>query len=152
MDGMYTTRDPRPALALLPLLTACYTQGPLTAPVPAPETRIVAQVTDSGIVAMGNALGPGAVKVEGVIAEADASSWRLRMVRVDYRGGTSTLWNRELVSFPRSTLANPTQKRLDKQRTWLAAGLITAGALVAARLFGAIGGGGSSEAPPPPPN
>jgi len=149
---MYTKPARCLALGLLQLLTACYTQGPLTAPVPAPETRIVAQVTDSGDVAMGNALGPGAVKVEGVIAAADADAWRLRMVRVDYRGGTSTLWNRELVSFPRSTLANPTQKRLDKQRTWLAAGLITGTALLAARLFGAVGGGANPETQPPPPN
>ena len=149
---MSTERVVRLALGLLPLLAACYTQGPLTTPVPAPETRIVAQVTDSGVVAMNNALGPGAVEVEGVIAEADADSWRLRMVRVDYRGGTSTLWNRELVSFPRATLFRPTEKRLDKRRTWLAAGIITVTALLAARLFGAIGGGGNPETPPPPPN
>jgi len=149
---MYSKRTLRFGIWFVPLVAGCYSETPLTTPVPAPETRIVAQVTDSGDVAMGNALGPGAVKVEGVIAAADADAWRLRMVRVDYRGGTSTLWNRELVSFPRSTLANPTQKRLDKQRTWLAAGLITGTALLAARLFGAVGGGANPETQPPPPN
>ena len=151
MEGMDTTRAPCLAAVLL-VITGCYAQAPLTLPVPARDTRVVAQVTDSGIVAMSNALGPGAVKVEGVIAAADAAAWSLRMVRVDYRGGKSTLWNRELVSFPRAVLANPTEKRLSKQRSWLAAGLITATALVAARLFGAIGGGGTSETQPPPPN
>ena len=149
---MHLKLVPLLAVWLPPLLGACYSQRPLTMPVPAPGTRIVAQVTDSGVLAMTTALGSGPVAVEGVVAAADASSWDLRMVRVDYRGGASILWNRELVSFPRSTLANPTQKRLDKQRTWLAAGLITGTALLAARLFGAVGGGANPETQPPPPN
>jgi len=139
-------------VGLVPLLSACYTQGPLTAPVPAPQTRIVAQVTDSGVVAMSNALGPGAVEVEGVIAAADAAAWSLRVLRVDYRGGASTLWNREVVSFPRYLLTNATEKRLNKKKSWLAAGLFTAGALLAARLTGAFGLGENPDRPPPPPN
>jgi len=153
MDGMYAKRSSRLTVGVLPLLAACYTQRPLTVPVPAVGTQIVASVTDSGVVAMSNALGPGAVEVEGVIAAADASAWELQLVRVDYRGGTSTLWKRELVTFPRSTLATPIEKRRDKGKSWLAAGLITASAPLAARVFaGAIGGGGGSDSPPTPPN
>src|SRR5437763_10126110 len=74
MDGMYAKRSSRWAVGVLPLLAACYTQRPLTVPVPAVGTQIVASVTDSGVVAMSNALGPGAVEVEGVIAAADASA------------------------------------------------------------------------------
>jgi len=153
MDGMYAKRSSRWAVRVLPLLAACYTQRPLTVPVPTVGTQIVASVTDSGVVAMSNALGPGAVEVEGVIAAADASAWELQLVRVDYRGGTSTLWKREVVTFPRSTLATPIEKRRDKRKSWLAAGLITASALLAARVFtGALGGGGGSDTPPTPAN
>src|SRR2546422_7209913 len=135
MDGMYAKRSSRLAVGVLPLLGACYTQRPLTVPVPAVGTQIVASVTDSGIVAMSNALGPGAVEVEGVIAAADASAWELQLVRVDYRGGTSTLWKREVVTFPRSTLATPIEKRRDKRKSWLAAGRLTAPAAVAAPVL-----------------
>jgi hypothetical protein len=152
MGDMYRKHAARLAAALLTLLPACHTRRPLTTPVPAAETQIVAQITDSGVVAMSNALGPGAVEVEGVVAAADAESWELRIVRVDYRNGSSMPWNRELVRFPRSTLANPTEKRLDKRKSWLAAGLITATALLVARLFGVIGGGDNPDTPPPPPN
>jgi len=77
----------------------------------------------------------------------------LQLVRVDYRGGTSTLWKREVVTFPRSTLSTPIEKRRDKGKSWLAAGLITASALLAARVFaGAIGGGGGPDTPPTPAN
>src|SRR5207237_1264492 len=94
--------------------SGCYTRGPLTTAVPAPGTRIVAQVTDSGVVALSNALGAGPVEVEGLVAAADDRSWDLQLVRVDYRGGASVLWNRDRVSFPRATLAPATQMRLDR--------------------------------------
>ena len=149
---MYAKRTLRFAMWSVPLLAACYTEAPLTTPVPAPETRIVAHVTDSGVVALSNMLGPGAVEVEGVVAAADADSWRLRMSRVDYCGGRSMTWNHEVVTFPRSTLANPTERRLDKGKSWLTAGIITATALLAARLLGSIGGGETPQNQPPPPN
>lgn len=140
------------AVGLVPLLAACYTQHPLVTPAPAPATRIVARVTDSGVVAMSNAIGAGAVEVEGVVAAADAGAWDLQLVRVEYRGGAQVVWNREQVSFPRYTLTNATERRLDKRKSWLAAGLITAGAFLAARLFGAFGLGDGPGGEPPPPN
>ena len=149
---MHLKLVPLLAVWLPPLLGACYSQRPLTMPVPAPGTRIVAQVTDSGVLAMTTALGSGPVAVEGVVAAADASSWDLRIVRVDYRGGASILWNRELVSFPRSTLTHATERRLDRGKSWFVAGAVVATAVLAARVFGALGGGGGSENPPPLPN
>lgn len=149
---MHIKHSLRCAVGLVPLLTACYTQRPLTAVVPASTTRIVAQLTDSGVVAMANAIGAGAVEVEGVVAAADGAAWDLQLVRVEYRGGVSVLWNREQVSFPRYTLTHATERTLSRRKSWLAGGLIVGGALLVARLFGAFGFGGSSDGEPPPPN
>jgi len=77
-----------PALGLLPLVAACFTQAPIETPVPAHDMRIVAQVTDTGVLAMSNALGPGAREVEGIVAGADATSWDLRLLRVDIEAAT----------------------------------------------------------------
>jgi len=137
---------------LVPLLAACYSEIPLTTPSPAPGTRIVAQVSDSGIAALSNALGAGPIEVEGEIAATRVDSWDLRMVRVDYRGGTSVLWNRELVSVPRSMLVQPIERRFSKRKSWFTAGLLTATALLAARVIGVIGPGENPDKPPPPPN
>ncbi|MBI4420198.1 MAG: hypothetical protein HY560_05175 [Gemmatimonadetes bacterium] len=120
-------------------VTACYTHRPVDGPAPEPATRIVAEVTDSGTVAMGNALGPGAVEVEGIVADANGEAWKLLMIRVNHRDGTSILWNREPVSFPRYALSKVMERRLDKTRSWIAAGVITASALLAGRLFGLVG-------------
>src|SRR5437773_12119955 len=76
-----------PLMSSACLLAACFTQAPLPSTIPAPETRIVAQMTDTGVLAMSNAIGAGATAVEGIVAGADATSWDLRMIRVDYRNG-----------------------------------------------------------------
>lgn len=141
-----------PALGSAWLLAACFMQAPLATPAPAPETRIVAMVTDTGVLAMSNAIGSGATEVEGIVAGTDATSWDLRLLRVDYRNGQSVAWNRELVRFPRSALSQASQRRFSKGRSWIVAGLITSTALLAARFLGVIGGGDNTEKPPPPPN
>jgi len=140
------------ALGLLFMLAACYTQLPLATPLPVPEQRIVAQVTDTGVLAMSNALGPGAQEVEGIVATADATAWDLRMLRVDYRGGSSVTWNQEVVRFPRSALSQANERRFSKGRSWLMAAIVTSTALLAGKFLGIIGGGDDNTPPPPPPN
>jgi hypothetical protein len=140
------------AVLLLPLLAACYMQSPLTSPTPTPEMRIVAQVTDTGVLEMGQLIGPGATEVEGVVANANAAAWDLRMLRVDYRGGSSVLWKGELVHFPRSALSQATERRFSRGRSWILAGAITSVALLAGKFLGFIGGGDNPPTTPPPPN
>lgn len=131
-------------------LAACYTQRPLALVVPAPATRIVAEVTDSGVVAMSNAIGPGSIEVEGVVVSADTGTWTLQLVRVDHRDGRSILWNREVVTFPRDALTNVMERTLDRKRSWVTAGLITASALLVGGLFGVIAGGENQGEEPIP--
>ena len=128
------------ALGLMISLGACYAQRPLAVPVPA--TRVVATVTDSGIVTMSSAIGPGATEVEGVVVSADSSTWTLQLLRVAHRSGNYIVWNREEVTFPRSALTNVTERTLDQKRSLLTAGLITAAAFLIGGLFNAITGGG----------
>ena len=136
------------------LAAACYTQKPLDVAVPAPDTRIVAIVTDSGAVALSNTIGPGAMEVEGVVTEADQSQWKVQLLRVDNRFGVSNKWQGQPVIFPSSSLTRTRVKRLDNTRSWLAATGIVAGAFIAAKAFGSAfagddpGGGGG----PPPQN
>jgi hypothetical protein len=143
-------RKPIACLVLL-LQLACYSTRPLTDSYPQPETQIVAQLTDEGTVAMANAIGPGAQEVEGIVARADASSWTLRMLRVDQRGGISTPWKREEVTFPRSALTHVDVKRLDKKKSWVFAGMLTAAAVLAGVSFGVFTIGSEPQPAPPPP-
>jgi hypothetical protein len=138
------------AVMLLTSCAACYTTRPLTTGVPAPETRVQAVLTDSGTVVMGGLIGTGALAVEGIVASADASAWDLRLMRVDHRTG-SVAWNREVVRFPRNVLANANEKRLDRNRSLIAAGLVVAAAVLARELFSAVISDGDPGGEPPPP-
>lgn len=140
------------ALLSLSLMTSagCYTQRPLDGPVPAPATRIIAELTDAGTVAMSNLIGPGATEVEGVVAAANDEAWTLQLLRVDHRDRRSIDWNREAVRFPRTALHDPVVKVLDRKKSWLAAGAITIGALLAARSFNLLGGDSDETTEPIP--
>ena len=138
------------AVVLMVSLAACYTQRPLAMTIPEPTTRIVATVTDSGVVAMSNAIGSGSTEVEGIVVSADTETWTLQVVRVNHRGGQSVMWNREQVTFPRGALTNVTERTLDKKRSWITAGLIAASTLLVGGLFGAITGGEEEGEPPVP--
>jgi len=136
----------------LPLLAACYVQRPLSTPVPQATSRIVAQITDTGRAALAEEIGPGASAVEGVIVNADAAAWDMRVLRVDYRVGPSQSWNGERVTFPRYALTNASERTFSKKKSWIMAFAITGTALLAAKAFGALGIGGSGGGDPPHPN
>ena len=146
-----TARLPVFGLLLLTMMMGgCYKRTPLAATTPATATRLVATLTDSGTVAMGNALGPGALEVEGVVRKADENQWTIELLRVDHRDQRSISWNHEPVSFPRGALTNPVVIVFDKRRSWLAAGGIAVGAFLLARAFDLIGSDeDKSEVPPP---
>ncbi|MGH7520908.1 MAG: hypothetical protein ACREMI_06490 [Gemmatimonadales bacterium] len=130
---------------------ACYSHTPLQTLVPAPNTRVLAEVTDMGRTTLGNAIGPGATDVDGVVVAADTASWTLALLRVGYRGGSDVAWNREQVTFPRYALTEPKERKFNRRKSWLAAGVITVTALLAARLFGAFGFGEGPNGEPEPP-
>ena len=142
------------ALSLLAILalSACYVQRPLSSPIPEASTRIVAQITDTGSVELASTIGPGARMVEGVVVRAEPTAWDMEVIRVDYRGGASQLWNRERVTFPRYALTNASERAFNRKRSWIIALAITGTAVMAAKLFGVIGFGGGPGDEPGNPN
>lgn len=128
--------------------TGCYTAVPIGLDVPQPETRIVAGITDVGSDRLAPQIGVAAVEIEGIVTAATDSVWRIRLKRVDQRGGVSTFWNEETVSFPRSALTGVREKRLDKKRSWMMAGLGVAGAFMLQRLASLIAAEEDNRNPP----
>ncbi|HUP90234.1 MAG TPA: hypothetical protein VM100_12825, partial [Longimicrobiales bacterium] len=120
-------------------LSACYNQKPLDTVPPPPAARIRAQLSDSGTVAMSNALGAGVIAFEAVVEQADPNVWQMRMVSASQKDGRVIDWNRELVSFPARVIVEPQVRILDKKKSWIAAVGLTVGAFLAARAFNVIG-------------
>ena len=94
--------------------------------------------------------GGSAEEVEGLVVEANEREWKLSMLRVEQRGGASVDWNREVVTFPRSALMRPSQKTLDKPKSWMLAGGIVAGAILAGQVFKSLGADDNTDNNPPP--
>ena len=86
------------------------------------------------------------------MTEATPEVWKLQVLRVDDKFGASNVWQRQVISFPRYALTRPRMKRVDMTRSWLAAGGIVAGAVLAAKVFGGLivdDGGDPNPTPPP---
>lgn len=138
------------AIAGCAVLSGCYSNKPLEVMPPAPRTHISAELSDTGTVVMGVALGSGVVGIEGVVESATADQWELHMLRTDLKDGRSILWNNELVTFPSRVVIDPRVRILDKRKSWLTAGGVVAGALIAARAFNLIGADDNKSNTPEP--
>jgi hypothetical protein len=135
------------------LLSACYRTTPLPLSAPAPGTRIMAELTPQGSVEMAPTIGSGVHAVEGITAGARQGELDISLLRVIQNGGTGVEWNREVVRFPVTALGSVGERRLDRTRTYAAAGGLTVLAIVLGRIFAnsLFEGSGTEEPPPPPP-
>ncbi len=142
------------SLALLGvfLLQGCYTVKAVEEPGgPRPGSRVVASLTADGSQQLASQVGPRVVAVEGVLDEATPSELSLRLVRTEGANQVSTFWNQEEVSIPRPAIAQLRERRLDRPRSYLVAGLIVGGAALAAVLTRGIFAGDDGGGPIPTP-
>ena len=113
-------------LTALAANAACYTTHPLMA-APEPGAVAVVSLNDRGRVALGEAIGPNADRVEGSVVSRSDTSFVLAVRTVDYIGGASNEWKGESVTVPVAGVRGMTEKRFSKARTYLAAGALVAG-------------------------
>jgi hypothetical protein len=118
------------------LLSGCYSAAPVPPSGPAPGTRIRAELTREGAGQMAPQIGSGVLSVEGFATRAGEREWDISLLSAQMVGGTQVEWNREVVRFPVSALGTVTERKLQKQRSYMAAGVITAAVLLAGRLIG----------------
>ncbi|HEU4559181.1 MAG TPA: hypothetical protein VFS20_15070 [Longimicrobium sp.] len=135
------------------LLQGCYSVSAVDPGGPQPGTRLVASLTPDGSQQLASQVGPRVIAVEGVLDEATADRLSLRLVRTEGANQISTYWNQEEVTIPRPAIAQLRQRRLDRTRSYLAAGAIVGGALFIASLAGGVFASDDGPGPgPPPPN
>jgi hypothetical protein len=151
--------QPRRAVCVLALLLAavlplagCYRVVPLTE-APEPGMRIVAGLTREGTERMFEHIGEDVVRIEAEAGAMRADQWELRLISTWDRLGQEFPWQRQTVTFAPQHLHSVQQRELDRRRTWIAAGAITAGVLTLGRIFlkafgGDEPGGGGQPVPP----
>lgn len=139
--------------ALLPLATGCYSYRTVPSDAVSPGMPISLGITDRGRVALGEQVGPGALRIEGTLVDRTDSLYVLRVSEVDYLDGRSNRWSGETVRVPRDFVGTVGERNFSRARTWLAAGAvtaITAAAIVAITLTVSGTDDGGTRVPPPP--
>ena len=149
---MSLLRDRRQlAVVVATLLTVgCHRTVPVTT-LPQPGARVTVTLTPLGSGELAAQLGPNVREAEGVVRTVRGDTVELALIRTALATGIDNLWQRQLVAFPRSAVAEVTERRLDRPRSWLAAGVIVGLAVLAAvRLSGGgqIGEVGPIVVPP----
>lgn len=131
--------------------TGCYSQLPLMG-APDPGHVVVAALNDRGRLALAEALGQNADRVEGTVTVRGDTSMTLAVKRVRYFGGTENAWAGEAVTIPIAGVRSLEERRLNRSRTAIVAGAVTAlvlGLILTRNVFG--GGYETIGDPPSPP-
>ncbi len=134
------------------LLSACYTYRPVEIADLAPQLEVRARVTGAESDRLSEILGSDDRVIEGTIEEIDANNLLLLVPVVSAfdrtRGGALS----QRINVARSGVVEVELKQLDRARTGVMFGAITAviGALVL-RQLNQDQGGGDNPVPPPPP-
>lgn len=89
-----------------------------------PEVQVL--LNDRGRVELGAGLGPSVEAVEGVVAGEDSTSLRLKVSRVVYLRGGSSVWAGEEVAIPKVGVIGYRGRQFSKARSWALFGLTVA--------------------------
>lgn len=136
-------------LAAALALTGCYVNTPVVSGVaPAPESRIVLDLTDAGTVAVGSQLGPGVGKLEGRLVRFAEDSIALRLERTIARNGIPADWYNTPVTVGREHVGLVSIRKLDGRRTLVAVGASVLAGITIFKGFEAIGLAGESPEDP----
>lgn len=139
-------------LVAMSLLGACYSYRQLDTVSPKPGKKIALTLTSDGVRMFTLQLGPQVTSVEGDLLEADSTTVRLALRRVEDSRRLGTKWNGEQVTIPREVIARISERRLSIGATAIASGLAVGGMLGAYAAFGTSGQADGVAIPVPLPH
>lgn len=137
-------------LVLLSGIAGCYTYVPVQATAPAPGTEVSLSITDRGRVELAREMGSGVRRVQGRLMASTDSTIVLSVSAVEYLGNAAPVrWAGEAITLDRNVLADVSERRLSRSRSWLAAGLVAAVAAgLSTLVIAGFGGDGGDTRPP----
>jgi len=127
------------------LLQGCYETLPLQQGPPPSTVTVQLSLNDKGRVAVGDKLGTGVAKIEGVVTAQDAQSYTVAVSHVMQTNGNVSTWNGELVTVAKDGTDGYQIHRYNKTRTVALAVAITAGVVVFFLTTKLLGGGNTND-------
>ena len=122
-------------LALL-LVGACYKSVPVDSSAVTPGREVVLDLTERGAIELGSQLGAQLRSVSGRVSAVSPERYDVSVSQTTSRGGVETIWRGESASIRREYVDRLYERRIDKKRSWLVAGLTVVGAVLAGEAFG----------------
>ncbi len=110
------------SLLLVLFQVGCYSYLPMQTELPgSPEVKVL--LNDRGRVDVGAGMGPSVESIEGVVAGEDSTTIRMKVTRVVYLRGGSSIWTGEEVAIPKSGVLGFQGRQFSKARSWALFGL-----------------------------
>src|SRR5687768_1914904 len=128
------------------IASGCYVNTPVVA-APAPGDRLDLELNDRGRVGLGENIGPAATSVEGMLQSQTDSAYNIRVASVVYVNGQSNKWNGEPLTVQKDFVKDVSERRFSRGRSFLAAGIVTAGVLAFAMSRSLLGAGNTDRDP-----
>ena len=143
----------KPVLILaVAALGGCYASTPIVSETRlAPDSRVLAQLTDQGTVDLARMLGPSIAGVEGRLVSLGSDTVTLRLNRTFSRQGVTALWGGETVHIARVQIALLSERQIDRRRTIVAVAGVTVAAVALVSGLKFLGIGTVDRDPPTPP-
>lgn len=141
-------------LGVMPVALGCYTYTPLdtSTGVQAGE-HVSVEITDRGRAELGDRLGSGVLRLEGMLTRADTANLEMNVWRVAHFSGPVSRWSGETVLLRREYASRVQSRTLDRGKTYLVAGAALAGFVLFTSQFDLLGfasdNGGTDSLPPP---
>jgi hypothetical protein len=120
----------------------CYTLQPARGGLPPLGTQVAFDVTDSGRVALGGAMGPEIAQVEGRLVSTDDTAYVLSVSAIRLLRGGEQVWRGEAVRLRRSYVGTAYVRRFATARS-VAVGTAVVGGFVAFLATRALRGEGN---------
>jgi len=128
--------------------TACYTYRPTLSAAPQAGERVAIDITDRGRVSLGDQLGSGVSRIEGLVNENQGDVVLVSVTKVGYINAPPANWSGERIRLSSDAIARVQERQFSKSRTLLTAGIVV-GASAAFLVSRSLIGGGREDTGPP---
>lgn len=130
-----------PVVTTMSLQAGCYRYVPMTEGSPVLGERYTFDITDAGRVGLADRLGPGVLKVEGMLVRRTEDAYVVSVAGIDLIGGGSSHWTGEQVPLNAGYVGRLERRQFSSGRTAVAIGAaaLAIGAFIVTR--GLIGSG-----------
>jgi hypothetical protein len=114
-------------VAAIVLLQGCFSYSPLETGIPPVGENIEFRINDRGRFELADRLGRGLATIEGRLTGTTDGQYLVNVAAISFLSGERSRWSGEPMRLSKDHVGESAIRRLDRKRSWIAAGLVTVG-------------------------